>query len=109
MPTLMERTQGFLSRKLDESFSTISFILCLINIIVLIVILTYCKRRQNSPGHFSTNLRHSAGIYAGGEAGNEAAKEATNAYGTITSKLSLVSTISSHSDTDILHEHTNNA
>ncbi|ELU11156.1 hypothetical protein CAPTEDRAFT_224257 [Capitella teleta] len=106
---LGERADGFLSRKLSESFSLVSFIMCIINIILIVVVVVTCKRR-NTNGHLNSNLRQSAGMYTGGEAGIEAAKGATNKFDSISSKLSMVSSVSSHNnDTDVLHEYTNGA
>jgi hypothetical protein len=103
---LASRADGFLSRKLTESFSIMSFILCLI--IACVVIFTSLRRRT-ATGHLNSNLRNSAGVYAGGESGIDAAKEVTNKFGSINSKLSMVSSMSSHHDTDVLHEYTNHA
>jgi hypothetical protein len=91
---LAERTHGFLSRTLSESFSLVSFIICLINVVLLVVVVVMCRQRRQS-GHAASNLRQSAGIYSGGE-------EPTKDFGSINSKLSMVTTVSNHSDTDNL-------
>ena len=98
MESLTDRAHGFLTRKLSESFSFFAFIMCLINFFLIIALAFTCMRRNKRKHYTARNLLQGTGVYAGGEAGNEAAKEATNAYGTINSKLSLVSTYSGSSD-----------